>query len=105
MAPKRPGHIERLPSGSYRVIVYAGTDPLTTYALQRDRRQTLPDDFPDQLSELLAYLEGTIPADHPFARLTTLPIVLSPAVKLSASTTLPPSCLNRDVNAWTTFLK
>ena len=29
MAPKRPGHIERLPSGSYRVIVYAGTDPLT----------------------------------------------------------------------------
>jgi luciferase family oxidoreductase group 1 len=51
----------------------AGTDPLTTYALQRDRRQTMPDDFPDQLSELLAYLEGTIPADHPFARLTTLP--------------------------------
>jgi integrase len=29
MAPTRPGHIERLPSGSYRVIVYAGTDPLT----------------------------------------------------------------------------
>src|SRR5256714_3759625 len=51
----------------------AGTDPVTTHALQRDRRQTLPDDFPDQLSELLAYLEGTIPADHPFARLTTLP--------------------------------
>ena len=23
------GHIERLPSGSYRVRVYAGTDPLT----------------------------------------------------------------------------
>src|SRR3954453_15404207 len=51
----------------------AGTDPLTTRALQRDRRQTMPDDFPDQLSELLAYFEGTIPADHPFARLTTLP--------------------------------
>jgi hypothetical protein len=29
MVPTRPGHIERLPSGSYRVIVYAGTDPLT----------------------------------------------------------------------------
>src|SRR5436190_17145072 len=29
MASTRPGHIERLPSGSYRVIVYAGTDPLT----------------------------------------------------------------------------
>jgi luciferase family oxidoreductase group 1 len=51
----------------------AGTDPLTTYALQRDRRQAAPDDFPDQLSELLAYLEGTIPAEHPFARLSTLP--------------------------------
>jgi luciferase family oxidoreductase group 1 len=51
----------------------AGTDPLTTYALQRDRRQAAPDDFPDQLSELLAYLEGSIPAEHPFARLTTLP--------------------------------
>ena len=29
MVPTRPGHIERLPSGSYRVIVYVGTDPLT----------------------------------------------------------------------------
>ena len=29
MASTRRGHIERLPSGSYRVIVYAGTDPLT----------------------------------------------------------------------------
>src|ERR687884_1684134 len=48
----------------------SGTDPLTTYALQRDRRQAAPDDFPDQLSELLAYLEGTIPQEHPFSRLT-----------------------------------
>ena len=28
-----------------------------------------PDDFPDQLAELLAYLSGTIPDDHPFHRL------------------------------------
>jgi luciferase family oxidoreductase group 1 len=47
----------------------AGTDPLTTFALQRDRRQAAPDDFPDQLSELLAYFDGAIPEDHPFARL------------------------------------
>jgi len=47
----------------------AGTDPMTTYALQRDRRQAAPDDFPDQLAELLAYLEDDLPADHPFARL------------------------------------
>ncbi len=47
----------------------AGTDPLTTFALQRDRRQASPDDFPDQLAELLAYLDDTLPDDHPFQRL------------------------------------
>ena len=47
----------------------AGTDPLTTYALQRDRRQAAPDDFPAQLAELLAYLEDRLPPDHPFAQL------------------------------------
>ena len=52
----------------------AGTDPLTTYALQRDRREASPDDFPEQLSELLAYLDNDLPAEHPFARLAeTLP--------------------------------
>jgi luciferase family oxidoreductase group 1 len=52
----------------------SGTDPLTTFALQRDRRETAPDDFPQLLAELLAYLDGTLPADHPFKRLeATLP--------------------------------
>ena len=52
----------------------AGTDPLTTFALQRDRRQAAPDDFPQQLAELLAYLDDSLPADHPFQRLAaTLP--------------------------------
>ena len=52
----------------------AGTDPLTTFALQRDRRQAAPDDFPAALAELLAYLENRMPPDHPFARLAdTLP--------------------------------
>jgi luciferase family oxidoreductase group 1 len=52
----------------------AGTDPLTTFALQRDRRQAAPDDFPQQLAELLGYLDDTLPPDHPFARLAkTLP--------------------------------
>jgi luciferase family oxidoreductase group 1 len=50
----------------------AGTDPLTTFALQRDRRQAAPDDFPQQLAELLGYLEDTIPAEHPFARLAKM---------------------------------
>jgi luciferase family oxidoreductase group 1 len=47
----------------------SGTDPMTTFALQRDRRQAGPDDFPQQLAELLGYLDGTIPDEHPFARL------------------------------------
>jgi luciferase family oxidoreductase group 1 len=52
----------------------AGTDPLTAFALQRDRRQAAPDDFPEQLVELLGYLDDRLPADHPFARLAkTLP--------------------------------
>ncbi|HET8978282.1 MAG TPA: LLM class flavin-dependent oxidoreductase [Solirubrobacteraceae bacterium] len=52
----------------------AGTDPLTTYALQRDRRQAAPDDFPQQLAELLAYFEDNLPEDHPFRHLAaTLP--------------------------------
>src|SRR6476659_10269144 len=48
----------------------AGTDPLTTLALQRDRRQAAPDDFPQQLAELLAYLGDDLPPDHPFRRLS-----------------------------------
>ena len=50
-----------------------GTDPMTTLALQRDRNQAPPDDFPQQLSELLAYLEDALPPDHPFTRLSALP--------------------------------
>src|SRR5215208_5448809 len=51
----------------------AGTDPVTTHVLQRDRRQAPPDDFFDQLAELLAYLEDRFPDDHPLKRLTALP--------------------------------
>ena len=62
----------------------SGTDPLTTFALQRDRRQASPDDFPEQFGELLAYLNGEIPDDHPFARLR-LPTQERPAVWLLGS--------------------
>src|SRR5579859_5491433 len=48
----------------------AGTDPLTAFALQRDRRHAAPDDFPQALVELLAHLGDGLPKDHPFARLT-----------------------------------
>jgi luciferase family oxidoreductase group 1 len=51
-----------------------GSDGRTAYALQRDRRDRAPDDFPQQLAELLAYLDDTMPMDHPFASLAkTLP--------------------------------
>src|SRR4051812_18343107 len=46
----------------------AGTDPLTAFALQRDRRQASPDDFPEQLAELLAHVRDGFPAGHRFAR-------------------------------------
>jgi len=51
----------------------AGTDPVTTFALQRDRRHVPPDDFPQQLAELLAYVEDRMPPEHPFAKLALLP--------------------------------
>src|SRR4051794_2428158 len=50
-----------------------GTDQLTMFALQRDRRQVSPDDFPVQLTGRLGYREESLPADHPFARLPALP--------------------------------
>jgi luciferase family oxidoreductase group 1 len=45
-----------------------GTDPMTMLALQRDRRQAAPDDFIEQLVELLGLLEDRLPPNHPFAR-------------------------------------
>ena len=51
-----------------------GSDQRTAYALQRDRRQPSPNDFPNQLAELLGYFDDSLPAGHPFAELArTLP--------------------------------
>ena len=52
-----------------------GTDGRTSFALQRDRsRRMAVDDFAPNLAELLGYLDGTLPDDHPFASLSaTLP--------------------------------
>lgn len=47
----------------------SGTDPMTQFALQRDRRQAAPDDFPQQLLELLGYLRRQMPDEHPFQHL------------------------------------
>jgi luciferase family oxidoreductase group 1 len=50
-----------------------GTDQLAMFALQRDRRQPAPDDFPEQLLELRGYLEGSLAVDHPFRHVAQLP--------------------------------
>ena len=50
-----------------------GSHPGTAFALQRDRRYTAIDDFPEQLTELMAYLQASFPAGHPLARLAALP--------------------------------
>jgi luciferase family oxidoreductase group 1 len=50
----------------------AGTSPLVAYALQRDRRQSPPDDFREQLDELLALLSNLPLPDKRFARLASI---------------------------------
>src|SRR5436190_7886051 len=50
-----------------------GSDPLTAWALQRDKRQAAPDDFPEQLAELLAYIRDGLPANHRLSRVADLP--------------------------------
>lgn len=62
----------------------AGTSPMVAYALQRDRRQAAPDDFPEQLDELLALLANRPVPDRRFARITSMQFV-SPEVTLLGS--------------------
>ena len=50
-----------------------GGGPVETLALRRDRRVQPTDDFPDQLSELLAFLDESFPTQHPFSRLHVSP--------------------------------
>lgn len=55
-----------------------GTDGLTAYALRRSRDALAADDFPAQLDELLAFLRGRWPSDHPFSAVVAAPRVTSP---------------------------
>jgi luciferase family oxidoreductase group 1 len=50
-----------------------GGGPLEAHALRRERRQRASDDFADQLAELLMFLHGDFPAEHPFSQLTVSP--------------------------------
>jgi luciferase family oxidoreductase group 1 len=49
-----------------------GTSSGVAYALQRDRRQAAPDDFLEQLEELLGYIENRGPVTGPFRQLASL---------------------------------
>lgn len=49
-----------------------GSDQRTAVALQRDRTRRTAHDFPEQLDELTAYFEASLPDDHPFAPLQHL---------------------------------
>lgn len=66
-----------------------GSDQRTAFALQRDRSKRMPhDDFPNNLAEMIAYLDDAMPADHPFAALGgTLPSGGRPEVWLLGSST------------------
>lgn len=50
-----------------------GTDPLTAFALRRNKEAINSRDFPEHLSELMAFAANDFPADHPFRAVTAMP--------------------------------
>ncbi|NYF89721.1 LLM class flavin-dependent oxidoreductase [Tunturiibacter empetritectus] len=50
-----------------------GGGPIEALALKRDRKTKMLDDFPDQVSELLAFLGHRFPEGHPFAGIRVSP--------------------------------
>jgi luciferase family oxidoreductase group 1 len=50
-----------------------GGGPIEALALKRERKTRMQDDFPEQVSELLAFLGHSFPEGHPFAGITVSP--------------------------------
>ena len=50
-----------------------GTDPVTAAALRRGPSMLGADDFPEQMTELLGYFDGSLPAGHPYEHITAVP--------------------------------
>jgi luciferase family oxidoreductase group 1 len=50
-----------------------GGGPVEALALKRERKTRMPDDFPEQVSELLAFLGRHFPVGHPFAGVRVSP--------------------------------
>lgn len=51
-----------------------GTDSITAFAMRRSAEALSADDYPQQLAELLAFDDGTFPADHPFRTIRPVPV-------------------------------
>jgi integrase len=85
MATTARGHIEKLPSGSLRVHVYAGTDPVT--GKPRRLKQTCPDEASAAaaLGKLLAQADG----DHFPNREATLGQALAKYLEVADSRSRP----------------
>jgi luciferase family oxidoreductase group 1 len=50
-----------------------GGGPIEALALKRERKTRMQDDFPEQVTELLSFLNKSFPADHPFAGIRVSP--------------------------------
>ncbi len=50
-----------------------GGGPVESLALRRSRKVAMEDDFPEQVTELLAFLEDDFPTAHPFAKVKAMP--------------------------------
>ncbi|HEY2039193.1 MAG TPA: MsnO8 family LLM class oxidoreductase, partial [Edaphobacter sp.] len=50
-----------------------GGGPMESLALRRSRKVAMEDDFPEQVTELLAFLEDDFPTAHPFAKVRAMP--------------------------------
>jgi len=50
-----------------------GGGPTESLALRRSRKTPMEDDFPEQVTELLAFLEDDFPTAHPFSRVKAMP--------------------------------
>jgi luciferase family oxidoreductase group 1 len=62
-----------------------GTDQMTARALRRGSGPLSAEDFPEQLGELLAFLRGEFPEDHPLASVLAVPRAPMPPVWLLGS--------------------
>jgi hypothetical protein len=94
MATTARGHIEQLPSGSFRVHVYAGTDPVT--GKPRRLKQTCPDEASAAaaLGKLLAQADG----DH-FPNREATSARPSPSTWKSPTSKCPPGRRTRATSA------